>query len=140
MAHDYTQTVRSFFDAFTQRDAPRFLVLLHPNVEWFAAEGLLYTDHSPYVGPDAVRGLIFDRLLADWDDLSVTATEILGRDDLVIASGRFRGTYKGNGAALDAQLVQVFQFTDGKIAKVQVYADTAQFKESISQTRAAGTL
>jgi ketosteroid isomerase-like protein len=91
------------------------------------------------VGPEAVRGLIFDRLLSDWNSLAVTASEILGRGDLVIASGRFRGTYKGNGAAIDAQLVQVFQFEDGKISKVQVYTDTAQFKDSISQLRSVAT-
>ena len=133
MAQDCTHLVRSFYDAFLHKDMDRFAALLHPEIEWFAAENLLYADHSPYVGPEAVRDLIFVRMHGDWDPFQVTANEILGRDDLVIASGRFRGTYKGNGASIDAQLVQVFQFKDGKIAKVQVYTDTAQFKESISQ-------
>jgi ketosteroid isomerase-like protein len=126
-----------FYDAFIDRDPQRFLELLHPEIEWFAAEGLLYADHSPYVGPEAVRDLIFVRMHGDWDPFLVSANEILGRDGLVIASGRFRGTYKGNGAKIDAQLVQVFQFKDDKIVKVQVYTDTAQFKESISQLREA---
>lgn len=134
MALDCTQLVRSFYDAFVHQDKDRFLALLHPEVEWFSAEGLLYADHSPYVGPQAVLNLIV-RMRADWDPFEVTANEILGQDNLVIASGRFRGTYKGNGASINAQLVQVFQFRDGKIAKVQVYTDTAQFKESISQLR-----
>jgi ketosteroid isomerase-like protein len=33
--------------------------------------------------------------------------------------------------------VQVFQFKDGKIAKCQMYTDTAQFKDSISRIRLA---
>lgn len=135
MAQDCTQVVRSFYDAFVHHDMDRFHALLHPEIEWFAAEGLLYADRSPYVGPEAVRNLIFVRMRGDWDPFEVTANEILGQGNLVIASGRFRGTYKGNGATIDAQLVQVFQFEDGKIAKVQVYTDTAQFKESISQLR-----
>lgn len=59
--------------------------------------------------------------------------EILGGGEIVIASGRFRGKFKANGATIDAQFVQVFQFKGGKIAKCQMYTDTAQFKEAISQ-------
>lgn len=51
----------------------------------------------------------------------------------MIASGRFGGTFKANGAPIDAQFVQVFQFKAGKIAKCQVYTDTAHFKEAISR-------
>jgi ketosteroid isomerase-like protein len=80
---------------------------------------------------------VFERLLSDWENFSLSAGEILGGGDLVIANGRFRGTFRANGASIDAQFVQVFQFKDGKIAKCQMYTDTAQFKESISQIRLA---
>jgi ketosteroid isomerase-like protein len=135
--HDYTKTVRAFYDAFAHRDALLFTALLDPQVEWTSAENFLYSDHSPYVGVDAVANLIFERLPADWEYFQVSAGEILGGGDLVIANGRFLGTYKANGASLDAQFVQVFQFKDGKIAKCQMYTDTAKFKESINQIRLA---
>jgi ketosteroid isomerase-like protein len=139
MLHDYTQTVRSFFDAFARRDAQLFTELLDPQIEWTSAENFLYADQSPYIGIDAVLKLIFERLPADWDDFSVSAGEVLGGGDLVIANGRFLGRFKANGASIDAQFVQVFQFKDGRIAKCQMYTDTAQFKESISRTRVAST-
>jgi ketosteroid isomerase-like protein len=137
MLHDYTQTVRSFYDAFARRDAQLFTELLDPQIEWTAAENFLYADQSPYVGIDAVLKLIFERLPADWDDFSVSAGEVLGGGDLVIANGRFLGRFKANRALINAQFVQVFQFNDGKIAKCQMYTDTAQFKESISRIRLA---
>jgi ketosteroid isomerase-like protein len=137
MLHDYTQTVRFFFDAFARRDAQLFTELLDPQIEWTAAENFLYADQSPYIGIDAVLKLIFERLPADWDDFSVSAGEVLGGGDLVIANGRFLGRFKANGASIDAQFVQVFQFKDGRIAKCQMYTDTAQFKESISRIRVA---
>jgi len=137
MLHDYTQTVRSFYDAFARRDAQLFTELLDPQIEWTSAENFLYADHSPYVGIDAVLKLIFERLPADWDDFSVSAGEVLGGGDLVIANGRFLGRFKANRALINAQFVQVFQFKDGKIAKCQMYTDTAQFKESISRIRLA---
>jgi ketosteroid isomerase-like protein len=135
--HDYTQTVRAFYDAFAHRDATLFAALADPHIEWTSAENFIYADHSPYIGIDAVLKFIFERLPADWDNFSLTAAEILGGGDLVIASGRFRGTFKTNGASIDAQFVQVFQFKDGKVARCQMYTDTAQFKESISQDRMA---
>jgi ketosteroid isomerase-like protein len=137
MVHDYTQTVWSFFDALARRDAQLLTELLDPQVEWTSAENFLYADQSPYVGIDAVLKLIFERLPADWDDFSVSAGEVLGGGDLVIANGRFLGRFKANGASINAQFVQVFQFKDGKIAKCQMYTDTAQFKESISRIRLA---
>jgi ketosteroid isomerase-like protein len=137
MPHDYAQTVRSFYDAtFKHHDAQKFKELVDPGIEWTSAENMAYADHSPYIGVDSVADLLFRRLPGDWDNFTMHPGEILGRDDLVIASGRFQGIFKANGVAINAQFVQVFQFKDGKIAKVQNYTDTAQFKESISQLRA----
>ena len=137
MLRDYTQTVRYFYAAFARRDAQLFSALLDPQIEWTAAENFLYADQSPYIGIEAVLKLIFERLPADWDDFSLGAGEVMGGGDLVIASGRFLGKFKANGASIDAQFVQVFQFKDGRIAKCQMYTDTAQFKESISRVRVA---
>lgn len=137
MAHDYTQTVRSFYEAFAHRDAARFIELLDPEIEWTSAESFLYADHSPYVGADAVFKHLFGRVFGDWDDFRMSPGEILGGGEIVIANGRFAGKFKENGASIDAQFVQVFQFKDGKIAKCQVYTDTARFKEAISRIRSA---
>jgi ketosteroid isomerase-like protein len=138
MPHNFTQTIRSFYDALTQRDADSFVGLLDPDIEWTSAENFIYADQSPYVGVRAVVQLIFGRLLADWGDFSMTTGEILGTGEIVIASGRFRGRFRATGASIDAQFVQVFQFKDGKIAKCQMYTDTAQFKEAVSAIRSAG--
>ena len=135
---DSAQIVRSFYEVFTRRDSQRFAESLDPAIEWTSAENFLYADQSPYIGVDAVIHLVFGRLFDEWDDFSISAGEVLGGGDLVIASGRFRGRFKANGAPIDAQFVQVFQFKEGKIAKCQFYTDTAQFKEAISQIRPVG--
>lgn len=131
------QTVRSFYEAFASRDEERFAALLDPAIEWSAAENFLYADQSPYVGVEAVVDLIFRRLFADWDHFSMIPAEILGGGEIVIASGRFKGIFKANAAPVNAQFVQVFQFRDGRIAKVQMYTDTAQFKETMGRSSTA---
>jgi ketosteroid isomerase-like protein len=135
MPRDYTSVVRLLYDAFQRRDAATCLALFSDRAEWSAAENFMYADESPYVGPEAIRRLVFVRLPEDWDDFSLTASEILGGSDVVIATGRFKGTFRANGAPIDAQFVQVFHFSNGKITKCQMYTDTAQFKEAISGLR-----
>jgi ketosteroid isomerase-like protein len=136
MAQDHIQTIKAWYVDFTNRDLPAMVARLDPKVEWNAAENFIYSDHSPYIGPEAVK-TVYDRLAEDWSDFSMSADEILGAGNLVIARGRFRGTFNANGATVDAQFVQVFQFEGDKIAKVQMYTDTAQFKETIARTRLA---
>lgn len=129
--HDYTQTIRLLYDSFAHYNADRMIELVDPEIEWTSAENFIYADHSPYVGVKAVMQLLFGRLLVDWADFQMIPVEILGSGEIVIASGRFRGVYKATGARIDAQFVQVFQFKDGKVAKCQVYTDTAQFKDVV---------
>ncbi len=135
---DVKQTVRSFYEAFARRDVDAVRALADPQVEWTSAENFIYADRSPYVGIDAVLRLIFDRLFQDWDSFSMGVNEILGGGEIVIANGRFRGLFRANRAPIDAQFVQVFQFKDGKIARCQMYTDTAQFKDAIGQILSAG--
>ena len=137
MAQDHIQTIRSWYAAFLAGDPAAMLSFLDPKVEWNSAENFIYSDHSPYIGHDALIAGVYKRLAEDWSDFSMTADEILGAGNLVIARGRFRGTFNANGAGVNAQFVQVFQFEGDKIAKVQMYTDTAQFKDTIARTRLA---
>lgn len=134
---DYAEAIRVLYDAFTRGDLRRCVGFFDPLIVWNSAENFIYSDESPYVGIEAVRKLIFERLPADWDDFSWSPGEILGGGELVIANGRFSGKFKANGAYVNAQFVQVFQFRDGLIVKCQMYTDTAQFKEALAQSATA---
>ena len=74
----------------------------------------------------------------DWGEFEMLPVEILGSGEIVIANGRFRGVYRANGARVNAQFVQVFQFRDGKVSKCQMYTDTAQFRDAINAIRQTG--
>lgn len=138
MAQDPTQTIKALYAAFARRDLDAVLSYLDLKVEWNAAENFIYSDRNPYLGHEAVRTGIFQRLAEDWIQYTVTAEEVQGAGNLVIARGRFRGVFKANGASVNAQFVQVFQFEGDKVIKVQMYTDTAQFKDTIARTRLAG--
>jgi len=140
MSQENARIVRTLYDAFMCRDAQGCMNFFEPTAEWTAAENFLYADRSPYKGVDAIRHLIFERLLGDWDEFSLTASEILADGELAIAHGRFKGKFRANGASIDAQFVHVFQFRNERITKCQMYTDTAKFKETIGQTRVPETV
>src|SRR6195256_5383841 len=131
MSADYRQAIERFYRMYARKDVPATLELLDVDVEMHAAENFIYASGNPYVGPEAIRQGIFERVDADWDGFTATPEEILGVGEVVIARGRYRGTYKTTGTSINAEFVHVFRFKNGKIGNWQSYTDTAQFKEAV---------
>jgi hypothetical protein len=129
--------VASFYQAFARRDLEALLQLIHPEVEFRAAENFIYAAQNPYLGPDAVAALI-KRIDADWNGFLILPEEIHGTGDMVIARGRYRGTFKANGFSLNAEYVHVFKFRDAKIVLQHNYTDTAQFRDALDYIQIAG--
>jgi ketosteroid isomerase-like protein len=135
MVTDHRQTVKRFYRLYAIKDIPSTMDLFDPQVEMHPAENFIYATGKPYIGPEEIRNNIFTRMDADWDGFTATTEEVLGAGEVVIARGRYRGTFKATGTAIDAEFVHVFRFKNGKIAMWQSYTDTAQFKEAISGQR-----
>ena len=127
MATANTQLMQSLYAAFARGDAGTFLGTLDPQIVWNEAENIEYADGNPYIGPQRVAEGIFGRLMAEWDNFSVTPQQFIGEDDVVVATGRYRGTYKATGSPVDAQFVHVWTVRGGKIVAFQQYTDTLQF-------------
>ena len=129
--------IASFYQAFARRDLDRMLELIHPEVEFRAAENFIYAAQNPYLGPSAVAALI-KRIDADWNGFVIIPEEIHGTGDMVIARGRYRGDLKAGKFSLNAEFVHVFKFRDGKIVMQHNYTDTAQFRDAVSRAQLAG--
>ena len=137
---DHIALVEDMYAELARGNVQFVLDQLDPQVKWNAAENFVYADGSPYIGPQSVRRGIFERLRGEWDEFIVVPQEVLGSDDVVIARGRYRGKFKATGISIDAQFVQVFRFKDDKVAEVQSYTDTAQFRDAENRSRTAGAL
>ena len=131
MVTDHRQVVKRFYRLYAIKDIRATMDLFDPQVEMHPAQNFIYAIGKPYVGPDAIRDSIFTRMDSEWAGFSMTTEEILGAGEVVIARGRYRGTYKITGTPIDAEFVHVFRFKDRKIVMWQSYTDTAQFKEAV---------
>ena len=137
MPQNNIELTQSLYSAFARGDIAAVLAALDPQVEWNEAENVLYADGNPYIGPQAVLAGVFARIGGEWDNFSATPEQIIGQDDTVISRGRYRGTYKATGIAVNAQFVHVFIYKDGKVAKFQQYTDTAQMRDATGRGSAA---
>lgn len=126
MSQENVALVRAIYAAFGAGDVPGVVARMAPGIEWNEAESFPYADGNPYRGPDAILGGVFARLGSEWDGFAAVPEEFLDAGDAVVVLGRYRGTFKATGRALDAQMVHVWRIEGGKAARFQQYTDTLQ--------------
>src|SRR5579863_7917617 len=100
MVADHCQIVKRFYRLYGIKDIASCMSLFDPEVEMHPAENFIYATGKPYIGPEAIRSNIFTRVDQDWDGFTATTDEILGAGEVVIARGRYRGTFKATGTSI----------------------------------------
>lgn len=124
MSNETVAVVRAIYDAFAAGDVAKVVALMAPDMEWNEAENFPYADGNPYRGADAILGGIFARLGSEWDGFAAVPNEFLDAGDSVVVLGRYRGTYRATGRAIDAQMAHLWRVRDGKAAAFQQFVDT----------------
>lgn len=122
--------VKGLYDAFARGNIAAVLGALDPGAEWREADSSRYADGNPYIGPEAVAEGVFQRLARDFEDFTATPTHIIDGGIIVVVEGRYAGTVRATGAALDAQFAHVWQLREGKVARFQQYTDTRRWAEA----------
>lgn len=126
MSQENVDLIRAIYDRFAAGDVPGVVARMSPDMVWNEAENFPYADGNPYRGPEAILGGVFARLGSEWDGFAALPEEYLDAGDTVVVLGRYRGTCKATGHALDAQLAHVWRVADGKATAFQQYTDTLQ--------------
>jgi ketosteroid isomerase-like protein len=134
MTQSNVELVRGIYEAFGRGDIPAVLAAMSPDIEWNEAENFAYADGNPYRGPDAIVGGVFARLGGEWDGFAAVPEEYFDAGETVIVVGRYRGTYKATGAAMDAQMAHIWRTRDGKAMRFQQLTDTLQAARIMGRT------
>ena len=95
--------VEALYRAFAANDGATIGGLLAPDLVWMEAESGPYADRNPYNGPGAVFEGVFARIGAGYEGFVVTPAVFIASGDRVVALGRYTGTNRATGEALDAQ-------------------------------------
>jgi ketosteroid isomerase-like protein len=126
MSQENVALIQAIYGAFGTGDVPGVVSRMSPDIVWNEAENFIYADRNPYLGPEAILTGVFARLGTDWEGFAAVPDEFLDAGDTVVVLGRYQGSYKATGRALDAQLVHVWRVEDGKAVAFQQYTDTLQ--------------
>src|SRR5438128_1191596 len=137
MSQENVALIQGLYAAFKAGDVADVLARMSPEIVWNEAENFPYADGNPYRGPEAVLTGVFARLGTEWDGFAAVPAEYLDAGDSVVVLGRYHGTYKATGRALDAQLVHVWRVADSKAVAFQQYTDTLQAAQ-VTERRGAG--
>lgn len=125
------EIVKSLYDAFAGGDVSTVLGAFDAKIEWREAEGFLYADGNPYVGPESVAQGVFERIVSDVAGFLVIPENIIDAGDTVVVEGRYKGKMNSTGRPVDAQFAHVWQFRGGKVIRFQQYTDTAQWARAV---------
>ncbi len=136
MSQENVAVIAGMYAGFAAGDVAAVLGPMDPQIEWNEAENFPYADRNPYIGPDAVAEGVFGRIGAEWEGFGVTEIELVDGGDVVLAMGRYVGTYIATVESISAQFAHVWRLRDGKVVRFQQYADTAQVNAAVSGERA----
>lgn len=123
---DASQIVRNFYTSLAGGDVPAAFGLLADDIVWNEAEGNPLADQNPYTSAGAIGEGVFGRLAAIFDGFAAAPEEFVAQGNRVAVFGRYHGTHKATGEALDCQFVHSWTVSGERIVQFQQYADTAQ--------------
>jgi ketosteroid isomerase-like protein len=130
MSQANVQAAQRLYDAFNNGDLDSFERGVSRDLVWNEAESGLNSAGSPYRGFASVRDGVFAATKRDFDDFRVDLEQLLDAGDTIIGTGRYRGRSTATGRPLFAQFCHLLHLdSDGKLDRVQEYADTLQESE-----------
>jgi len=122
--------IQGLYDNFAKGDVPAVLGALDANVVWNEAEGNALADGNPYIGPDAVLKGVFERVIGEHEYFSLADIQLHEMsNNQVLATMRYKGKLKKNGAMIDAQAAHFWTLKNGKVTAFQQYVDTKQLND-----------
>jgi ketosteroid isomerase-like protein len=87
------------------------------------------TEEGPSYGLDAIRDN-FEHWKVAWEELDVTIEELIDAGDRVFLTAHHRGRGRGSGVEVDTRLYSLYTLRDGKVLRVDEYADRAEALEA----------
>jgi ketosteroid isomerase-like protein len=115
VSQESVEIVRRFLKA----DVDEALVYADPDIVWNPIEEL------PTQGHGAVRASTA-RWKAEWDDYELVPEDFVDRGDHVVVTVRIRARGRGSGAEVDARFYDLYTLRDGKIVRMDQFAERAQ--------------
>ncbi len=120
--------VKGLYDAAASGNPGALIAALDHQIEWHEGEGGPYASGNPYVGPQAVGGLLM-QIATDVEGFKLKVDEVVDGGDTVVVLGRYSGKGARTGKTLDAQFVHVWWLKGRTAVRFQQYSNTKNWAE-----------
>jgi uncharacterized protein len=124
-ADDNTRLAQSGYEAFGRGDMAALAEVMADDIEWVSPGD---PDDDPnagtFKGKEAVLGW-FGVLASTLDFTTFEPREFIAQNDKVVSLVYAEATVRGTGRAVVNHEAHVWTFRDGKLARFQIYLDTA---------------
>lgn len=128
--------VRGALREFGEGNMDAFLDALKHDVVWEAPSGGHFPGGGEQLGRDAIKSEFIDNCERTFTSFGFRPESFVDADDVnaVIVIGRFEGDGV-EGARLDEDAVQIWEFEGNAVSRVRIYTDSAGFPPVITERR-----
>jgi len=127
MASKNSDIVKSIYDSFERGDVPAVLGAFAPDIAWREAEGFLFADGNPYIGPASIAQGVFQRCVTAVKGFQAVPANFIDGGETVVVEGRYNGAWAASGAPINAQFAHLWTLQSEKVVRFQQYTDTRQW-------------
>src|SRR3954470_10000999 len=132
MSQENVEMVRRRYEHFAAT-GEQFTETTAPDFVWDMSKFRGWPEQQTYDGVEGARIFLRDWLEA-WDDWELEVDALYDAGDKVVAIMHQRGRSKASGMAVDMAFGQVFTIRDGKMARMEMYADPAEALEAVGHS------
>lgn len=122
--------IAAHYSASDRGDLAGMLAPLAADVRWTEMAGFPYA--GTYVGPDAVRENVFERIGAEWDGYVAAITELIDGGDTIVGLGTYSGTNRASGRYFEARVAHVWRLEGGEVVRFEQFTDTALVRDALA--------
>ena len=129
MSEANIQLAKQGYADFGRGDIPAVLAILDENTEWVIPGDL--PDSGTWRGKAAVAKF-FQLVGETWDFQAFEPRHYVASDNRVVALGSYTATSRATGKQVSAEWAMVWEFRNGKVARLQEFTDTLALHNAIS--------
>jgi ketosteroid isomerase-like protein len=123
------QIIKDHYAASARGDLDGMVAPFAPDIQWTEMAGFPYA--GTYIGPEAVKAQVFQRIAKEWDDYQAVPEHFVCEGGQVVAFGRYSGTYRDTGRSMVARFVHHWTLAEGLVVRFEQYTDTRLVAEAM---------
>ena len=123
MSEENVEVVREAWVAYSRGDYDRVAGFHDPHIVVVTLE-----DGAVYGNDDVLAN--YERWDEAWEEAETTLEEVIGQGDRVFLTARFHARGRASGVEIDTRLYEVYTVRDGKVLRIDEYADRAEALEA----------